>query len=193
VPHVLIRVSLPDRPGGLGQVASRIGSVRGDIVGVDVLERTSDVAVDEFAVRLDDLDVLPTLLREIEEVDGVSVVDVRTVERASGIGLLESAARLCEVESVDALRALLVGEARYEFRADAAALMDGDRVLVADGDEVAAIGTEACGDVAMVSLTAHGATLAVVRRGHPFHPPERERLATLARIADRTWGLLEQG
>src|SRR5437667_243626 len=46
--HVLIRVWLPDRPGALGQVASRIGSVRGDIVGVDVLECDGGVAIDEF-------------------------------------------------------------------------------------------------------------------------------------------------
>src|ERR671911_548863 len=44
--HVLVRVWLPDRPGALGLVASRIGAVRGDIVGVDVLERGTDVAVD---------------------------------------------------------------------------------------------------------------------------------------------------
>src|SRR5438874_1656791 len=40
--HVLVRVWLPDRPGALGQVASRIGSLRGDIVGVD--GRTASVA-----------------------------------------------------------------------------------------------------------------------------------------------------
>jgi len=35
--HVLVRVWLPDRPGALGLVASRIGAVDGDIVGIDVL------------------------------------------------------------------------------------------------------------------------------------------------------------
>src|SRR5204863_442714 len=46
--HVLVRVWLPDRPGALGLVASRIGAVRGDLVGVAVLARGTDVAVDEF-------------------------------------------------------------------------------------------------------------------------------------------------
>ena len=53
-PHVLVRVWLPDRPGALGLVASRIGAVDGDIVGIDVLERGDSVAVDEFAVVLRD-------------------------------------------------------------------------------------------------------------------------------------------
>ncbi len=44
--NVLIRVWLPDRPGALGLVASRIGAVDGDIVGIDVLERGDGVAVD---------------------------------------------------------------------------------------------------------------------------------------------------
>ena len=52
--HVLVRVWLPDRPGALGLVASRIGSVDGDIVGIDVLEQGDGVAVDEFAVELRD-------------------------------------------------------------------------------------------------------------------------------------------
>ena len=54
--HVLVRVWLPDRPGALGLVASRIGAVDGDIVGIDVLERGDNVAVDEFAVLLRDVD-----------------------------------------------------------------------------------------------------------------------------------------
>ena len=77
--HVLVRVWLPDRPGALGLVASRIGAVRGDIVGVDVLERGTDIAVDEFAVDLPGPDLVATLVREVEEVDGVSVEEVRLV------------------------------------------------------------------------------------------------------------------
>ncbi|MEY4175069.1 MAG: hypothetical protein RI900_2234, partial [Actinomycetota bacterium] len=35
----VVRVWLPDRPGALGQVASRVGAVRGDVVGIEILER----------------------------------------------------------------------------------------------------------------------------------------------------------
>src|SRR2546421_854360 len=75
---VLLRVSLPDRPGALGLVASRIGAVRGDIVGIDVLERTPRRAVDEFGVVLPSADVVPLLVREIEEA-GARVEDVLVV------------------------------------------------------------------------------------------------------------------
>ena len=50
----VIRMWLPDRPGALGQVASRIGAVRGDVVGIDILERDGGQAVDELVVELPD-------------------------------------------------------------------------------------------------------------------------------------------
>ena len=36
----VVRIRLPDRPGALGQVASRIGAVGGDIVAIDILDRS---------------------------------------------------------------------------------------------------------------------------------------------------------
>ena len=125
--HVLVRVWLPDRPGALGQVASRIGSVRGDIVGVDVLECDGGVAIDEFAVNLADEDLLPMLIREIEEVDGASIEEVRVVNHFPDprLDALESATRLCQVGSVKELHDALVGQVRQEFLADWAALVVG--------------------------------------------------------------------
>lgn len=48
----VVRVWLPDRPGALGQVASRIGAVRGDVVGIEILERGGGSAIDELVVSL---------------------------------------------------------------------------------------------------------------------------------------------
>jgi hypothetical protein len=45
-----LRVSLPDRPGGLGQVAKALGTLGADILQVTVLERESGRAVDDFTV-----------------------------------------------------------------------------------------------------------------------------------------------
>jgi hypothetical protein len=75
----LLRVELPDRPGALGAVASRIGAVRGDLVAVEVVEHRQGKAVDEFVIELADEDQLSLLLSEVTEVDGVSVQDVRPV------------------------------------------------------------------------------------------------------------------
>ena len=91
--NVLVRVWLPDRPGALGLVASRIGAVRGDIVGIDVLERDQGVVIDEFAVRLADLDLLAVLVKEVEEVDGASVEEVRIVGRFPDPGSTRSSPR----------------------------------------------------------------------------------------------------
>ena len=48
----VVRVWVPDRPGALGAVASRVGAVRGDLVGVEILERGAGRAIDELVVEL---------------------------------------------------------------------------------------------------------------------------------------------
>src|SRR5258707_7166855 len=73
----VVRVWIPDRPGALGAVASRIGAVRGDVVGIDILERGADRAIDELTVQLPDEGLVELLVNEIKAVDGVAVADVR--------------------------------------------------------------------------------------------------------------------
>jgi hypothetical protein len=208
--HVLVRVWLPDRPGALGLVASRIGAVQGDIVGIDVLERGTDVAVDEFAVDLPDVDLVPTLVREIEEVDGVSVEDVRVVSHFPDARLdaLESAAALCASTTVEELHAALVAQTRREFFADWTAVINGSRVLAQAGDdapsadvlEALVAGTSAStlvsdgvtgpDDLAVASFAGHDAALLLGRAGHPLRRRERGQLLALVGIADRAWELL---
>src|SRR3954470_24439741 len=134
--HVLVRVWLPDRPGALGLVASRIGAVEGDIVGIDVLERGDNVAVDEFAVLLRKSVALDLLVREIEEVDGASVEQVRTIDRFPDprLDALASAATLCASTSIDALHAAVVNQVQGEFMADWSALLRDATLLAAAGD-----------------------------------------------------------
>ena len=45
----VVRIWLPDRPGALGAAASRTGAVRGDLVGIDILERGAGRAIDELS------------------------------------------------------------------------------------------------------------------------------------------------
>lgn len=78
--RTLIRVRVPDRPGALGQVASRIGAVKGDIVGIEVMDRHDGTALDRLSVILPDVDLIPTLVREIAEVDGAEAVGVDVVD-----------------------------------------------------------------------------------------------------------------
>jgi hypothetical protein len=80
VPNYLIRVQLPDRPGALGAVASRIGSVGGDVVAIDILQRDNGVVVDELGVGLAGDHLLDLLRDEILEVDGVTIEALRAVD-----------------------------------------------------------------------------------------------------------------
>jgi hypothetical protein len=206
---VLVRVWLPDRPGALGLVASRIGAVRGDIVGIDVLERGEGVVIDEFAVNLADLDLLAVLVREVEEVDGASVEEVRTVARFPDprLDALESAAALCEAPTPTALGERLVAQTRREFLAEWSALIHANELLAAHGDappieQLAALargtlaspsvaeGSTGPVDLAVASLDRLDAVLLIGRAGQTFRKRERAQLLALARIADRAWTLL---
>jgi ACT domain-containing protein len=80
-----VRVRLPDRPGALGQVASRIGAVGGDIVAIHILSRSAGQAVDEFVVQLAGGHLTELLRNEIHEVDGVTVEEVREESDISGL------------------------------------------------------------------------------------------------------------
>jgi hypothetical protein len=203
-------VWLPDRPGALGLVAARIGSVGGDIVGIDVLERGESVAVDEFAVELPDLDLLELMAREIEQVDGVSIEEFRVVSTFPDprLDALESAALLCEAGSIEDLQDTLLGHTWREFLADWTALVRDGEVIATSGDDLpksqflealasgtsasplVAEGTAGPADLAVAALPQHGAVLLVSRDGHPFRRRERLQLLALARIADRAWRLL---
>ncbi len=208
---MLVRVWLPDRPGALGLVASRIGATRGDIIGIDVLERGDRVALDEFAVEVPGMDHMPTMVHEIEEVDGVSVEEVRVVAHFPDprLDALESAARICESGSVTELYQALVAHTDEEFLADWGALVLDGRVLAERGGplpspallDALAAGTSASplvasgatgpDDLALAPLPVHRATLLVGRQGHPFRRRERAQLLAVARVADRAWTHLE--
>jgi UTP:GlnB (protein PII) uridylyltransferase len=81
----VVRISLPDRPGALGLVASRIGAVGGDIEAINILERDDGHAVDEFVVEIGG-QLIELLQSEIHEVDGVSVLEIRSADSTTAAG-----------------------------------------------------------------------------------------------------------
>src|SRR3954470_17640980 len=110
----LIRVRAPHRPGGLGLVASRIGALRGDIVGIEVLDRADGVALDELAVVLPGAEVVPAVEREIAEVDGpvpesLTIVDALPEPR---LDAYRSATALVLASSRDELFEILAASAQ---------------------------------------------------------------------------------
>lgn len=81
-----VRVSLPDRPGSLGQVARTLGVAGADIVQVLVLERLAGRAVDDFTVVWPAGARLERLLVGLDAVPGVEVSGVWPVTSAPTSG-----------------------------------------------------------------------------------------------------------
>lgn len=121
-----MRIWLEDRPGALGAVASRIGSVRGDLVGIEILERGGGRAVDEIVVEIPDPELLHLLVREVHEVDGVEVESVRELETPHDVRLdpLEITLRLLACETPQAVAAVLAEHMREMFELNFAVVVD---------------------------------------------------------------------
>ncbi len=205
----LVRVWLPDRPGALGAVASRIGGVRGDLIGIDILELGAGRVIDELVVELADPQLVDLLVREIAEVDGVdveSVAEAPRVLRDPRLDALETAAVLVEHDDPAALVGDLVDHAAHDFEAAWVVVFDpsdGTCLLSAGeappGPWLAAflsgsrtssqLSSGDCGpaDVAWAPLATSGLDLVLGRRGRPFRARERRQLAALGRIAGQRW------
>jgi hypothetical protein len=203
---LLLRVWLPDRPGALGAVASRIGAVRGDVVGIDILERGAGRVIDELVVELPDHDLVPLLLQEIANVDGVDVEDVRPVAdgvRDHRLDALETAALLVAESNPAGVLVALARHAHHDFEADWVAVVSTDSrepiVAVGDAPEAAWLSAFVTGtrtarlvaadesgpdDIAWAPMPLSDVTLVLGRRGRAFRARERLQAAALSRIAD---------
>jgi len=205
----VIRMWLPDRPGALGQVASRIGAVRGDVVGIDILERDGGQAVDELVVELPDDTLVDLLVNEVRQVDGVAVEEVRRVGDAlhdPRVDVLEAAAQLVGATDVDDLLTSVVVHARRVVGAHWVAVVDingrGDGVLAASDEAPSAGWLEAYlagsrasegatrgrgavrSDVVWAPLPGSGLALVLGRDDMPYRARERRQVAALARVVD---------
>lgn len=185
--HLVVRVWIPDRPGALGLVASRIGALGADIVGLDVLERTEAAAVDEFAIVLPRGDLEVLLVREIEQVDGASVEECREVREFpdARTDALVSAERLCTAPDRAALLQELADDLRAEFEADWTAVVRSGRLVARSGTGVPEKPElPAVPDAASAVIPGIDATLVASRAGRPFRVREVRQLLALARITD---------
>jgi len=203
----VLRVWLPDRPGALGAVASRIGAVRGDVVGIEILERGGGRAIDELVVELPEDGLLSLLLAETREVEGVDVEEVhllRDGQRDARVDALETVALLLEEMEVQGLLDALADHARRDFEADWAVVLarGSTRVPVSvvgappPGAWLAAFvagnrwsaaaefGHEGPDDVAWSALPRADLALVLGRSRRAFRARERRQLAALARVAD---------
>jgi hypothetical protein len=203
----VVRLWLPDRPGALGQVASRIGAVRGSVVGIDILERGGGQAVDELVVELPDEELVDILVREVRQVDGVGVEEVRPLvggrHHDPALDALEAVAQLVGATDVVDLLDGLVAQAARVIGASWAAVVDneasGPEVVARFGDAPSGAWLQAfvagsmqattgsaleTGDVAWSPLPASHLALVLGREGAVFRTRERHEVAAFARVAD---------
>jgi len=199
----VVRVWMPDRPGALGQVAGRIGAVRGDVASIEVLERGGGRAIDEIVVELPDASLVDALIREIDQVEGVDVEEVRPVDGGHldpWLDAVQTASRLVETSSYEELIDELVDHCHRGVAAEWAAVLDlatgqvvGSRgpiptlswlTAFVDGSRHSQAGHVGLGDVTWAPLTASDHALVIGRDGSTFRAKERQQVAALARIAD---------
>ncbi len=208
----IVRVWVPDRPGALGAVASRIGAVRGDLVGIDILERGAGRAIDELVVDLPSESLVKLLISEVSQVDGVDVEDVRRASDALAdprLDALETAANLVSQSAIEPLLKSLARSSVRDFQSDWAGIVEPDLpehvVSVGPappGEWLQAFltgsraslaprpGEAAPDDVAWADMDAAGLVLILGRQGRPFRVRERRQLTALARIVDSRWAEL---
>ena len=72
-----VRISLPDRPGGLGLITSAIGAAAANIVKIDVLESESGRALDDVFVTVRDPTHLAVVGARLQAVQGLNVMGVQ--------------------------------------------------------------------------------------------------------------------
>jgi hypothetical protein len=196
-------------------VASRIGAVRGDLIGIDILERGAGRAIDELIVDLPSESLVELLVSEVSQVDGVDVEDVRRASDALAdprLDALETAVALVTQHSVESLLASLVRSSLRDFQSDWASIVDPERAASAAsvgpappeawlqaflaGSRASIAprpGEAAPDDVAWAELDVAGLVLILGRQGRPFRIRERRQLTALARIVDTRWAELSGG
>ena len=217
-PTYVMRVWMPDRPGALAAVAGRIGAVRGDVIGIDILETGSGMAIDELVVRIPDAGLIDLLVREVNEVDGVKVEDVRPLTDAvhdPRLDALETAAVLVGASTPGDLLDALCLHASRTLGASWMAVVDADAgdlraaagappsiewlTAFVAGSRLAAgasagSGADVAGpdDVAWAPLAGAGLAVVLGREHTVFRARERRQVAALARIVDTRYRELVQ-
>jgi hypothetical protein len=202
----ILRVWMPDRPGALGALASRIGAVGGDVTGIDILERGAGRAIDELVVELPDDALVELLVTEIHQVDGVDIESIRPAAEAlhdPRVDALETAALLVGAPTPSAAIEELCVHGVRTVGAHWGVVLDladgsiisqvGDcpsaawiAAVVAGSQSSARVSDGDAGpsDVVWAPLPAAGRALVMGRNGESFRARERRQAAALARIVD---------
>ncbi len=120
---LLMRISLPRRPGALGTVATALGSLDADINLVEIVEKGPDFEIDEFILDLPAAQPIEAIVEACDALDGVEVQWIRNYPRGGGI---ESDLELLRRMNADTCRAaeMLASASPIVFRAQWGLVLD---------------------------------------------------------------------
>jgi hypothetical protein len=191
----------------LGAVATRIAAMRGNVVGLEVLERDGGVAIDDLMVELPEVGMIDELCDQVRQIEGAGIEDVRPVSPDAedrGLQVVAAAISILETANPTAALAALLGLSGELFEAEWTALADlrtgtyvectGDvpslewlaafalGARTARATDTSGV-TEGSG-VLTEDLGEVGLTLAL-GRSVPFRRRERREVEMLARVTDR--------
>ncbi|HTU37548.1 MAG TPA: hypothetical protein VMF35_05990 [Acidimicrobiales bacterium] len=209
-----VRIWLPDAPGVLGSVAAAIGAVQGNVIGLEVLERESGVAIDELVVELPDVDgSVEALCRGVRSVPGVGIEEVTKLDAAAldrEDTVLAAAAAILQAAIPSAAMTALTGNLISLFGLSWLAVADNslERFSEVHGDVpparwVAAFahgarsGTDPANDTTgsgvFVEPLPEAAVTVCGGRATPLRRRERREIALLAMVAARFMDALGRG
>ena len=81
----LMRITLPDRPGSLGAVATAMGKVGGDINAVEIVEKRDGCVVDDFIVDMPPNQLPETIVTACQNLEGVKVEWISRYPEGGGL------------------------------------------------------------------------------------------------------------
>ncbi|MEU0572257.1 ACT domain-containing protein [Nonomuraea sp. NPDC005983] len=188
-----LRVSLPDRPGSLGQVARALGALGADILQVTVLEREGGRAVDDFTVSWPGSVGADEVRDRMSAVPGVRVEGVWPTREVPGSApdydlLMHVAAEPSRgiATLVDALPGLCGAEWSLALAGDAilhASLAAPDAFALPEVPPRAATIASDKLWLMLLPVAAHGLHVVVARADGPgFHRAELERAARIVAV-----------
>lgn len=199
-----VRIWLPDEPGMLAAVATRIAAIRGNVVGLEVLERSGGIAVDELMVELPEHGMADRLCQQLQSIEGGGIEEVRAVPPGTeerGLQVIAAAVSILETANASASLAALVGHTEELFTTDWSALVEvgsesmvhctGDVPGVAwllafvSGARSAPPDVATSGSGVMAGELRDSGLVLCIGRSHPFRRREHRELDMLVRVADR--------
>jgi hypothetical protein len=125
-----MRIWLPDAPGILALVAAEIGTVNGNVIGLEVLERQAGVAIDELVVELpDDPGAVEAVCKGIRNVPGAGVEEVHELASMGADRedtVLNAAAAILQAATPPAAMNAMIGRLLALFGLSWLALADAD-------------------------------------------------------------------